>query len=361
MAAMPDSERRLILPVPNLGVTRVWEVGRVRFHPAGAVAELVEEARLGTRSPGPAWYQELITSKGSELDRWAVADLTAARIDKAVPLVSSALAVLRIVQHTAHPMVDVRLQSFGLPGQVMSASIDYLDLTQGPAWGWRRLGAAAGWTLNDEAHDAWTGDPAYRFIDAALAQAEAARTPLQRRALIAIDLLSQAWLSWQPDVALLNSVMALEVLLGEPDDSAKKFRLARRVCYFVCGWPGDRYPDGRRPSCPYLALPMDGKGRPGPDLAKITRGGRQGAYDDGIYCSQFFDVLDLYDDRNDIVHHGQLGLTQRDEGQASWFIASWLLQPVLRWFSEHPQAELAELDAEIAALPARASEPGNQH
>lgn len=35
---MPDSERRLILPVPNLGVTRVWEVGRVRFHPAGAVA-----------------------------------------------------------------------------------------------------------------------------------------------------------------------------------------------------------------------------------------------------------------------------------------------------------------------------------
>jgi hypothetical protein len=106
---------------------------------------------------------------------------------------------------------------------------------------------------------------------------------------------------------------------------------------------------------------MDGKGRPGPDFAKITRGGRQGAYDDGNYCLQFFDVLDLYDDRNDIVHHGQLGLTQREEGQATWFIASWLLRPVLRWFSEHPQAELAELDAEIAALPARFSEPGNQH
>ena len=121
--------------------------------------------------------------------------------------------------------------------------------------------------------------------------------------------------------------MALEVLPGEPDDSAKKFRLARRACYFVCGWPRDRYPDGRRPPCPYLALPIDSKGRPGPDLARIVKGGRQGAYDDGIYYSQFFDVLDLYDDRNDIVHHGYLGLSQREEGQATWFIASWLLQP----------------------------------
>jgi hypothetical protein len=361
MTAMPNPERRLILPVPNLAMTRVWEVGRVRFHPAGTVAKLVEDARLRTPGPGPAWYQELVTSKGGELDRWAVAEVTAAGIDEAVPMVSSALAILRIVQHTEHPMVDVRLQSFGLPGQVMSASIDYLDLTQGPAYGGRRLGAAGGWTLNDEAHDAWTGDPAYRFIDAALAEADADRTPLQRRAFIAIDLLRQAWLSWQPDVALLNSAMALEVLLGEPDDNAKKFRLARRVCYFVCGRPNDRYPDGRRPSCPYLALPIDGKGRPGPGLGKIIRGGRQGAYDDGIYCSQFFDVLDLYDDRNNIVHHGQLGLTQSEEGQATWFIASWLLRPLLRWFSEHPKAALAELDAEIAALPARASEPSNRH
>lgn len=72
MAAMPDSERRLILPVPNLGMTRVWEVGRVRFHPAGAVAELVEEARLGAPGPGPAWYQELARDE----DRYRILSVT---------------------------------------------------------------------------------------------------------------------------------------------------------------------------------------------------------------------------------------------------------------------------------------------
>jgi hypothetical protein len=111
----------------------------VRFHPAGAVTKLVKDARLGTPGPGPAWFQELVTSKGSELDRWAVAEVTASGIDVAIPMVSSALAILRITQHTERPMVNVRLQSFGLPGEVMSASIDYLDLTQvlhGDGGGW---------------------------------------------------------------------------------------------------------------------------------------------------------------------------------------------------------------------------------
>ena len=124
--------------MPNLGVTRVSEVGHVRFHPAGAVDEMIEEARLGTPGPGPAWYRELVTSKGNELDRWAVADVNASGIDEAVPQGSIALAVLRLVQHIEHPVIDVRLQRFGLPGQVMSASIDYLDVAQGPAWGWQR-------------------------------------------------------------------------------------------------------------------------------------------------------------------------------------------------------------------------------
>jgi len=65
----------------------------------------------------------------------------------------------------------------------------------------------------------------------------------------------------------------------------------------------------------------------------------------------FFDLLDLYDDRNQIVHNGGLDLSPEQEGPATWFIASWLLKPVLTWFAEHPHADLSELDAQIGSLP----------
>ena len=73
----------------------------------------------------------------------------------------------------------------------------------------------AGWTFDDAAHEAWTTDPALRFLDDAFTRAEPDRTTLHSRALLAVNLLSQGWLSWNPDVELLNSAMALEVLLGE--------------------------------------------------------------------------------------------------------------------------------------------------
>src|ERR1022692_4684650 len=50
-------------------------------------------------------------------------------------------------------------------------------------------------------------------------------------------------------------------------------------------------------------------------------------------------------------HGGHLGLTANEESHATWFIAAWLLRPVLRWFSQHPAADLTDLDDEIAALP----------
>ena len=37
-------------------------------------------------------------------------------------------------------------------------------------------------------------------------------------------------------------------------------------------------------------------------------------------CTQFFDVVELYDARNKIVHGGSLGLTESQESQAARFI-----------------------------------------
>jgi len=192
-------------------------------------------------------------------------------------------------------------------------------------------------------------EPAFRFLHEALIRPDQERTSLQRRALIAIDLFSQAWLSWQPDTALLSGVMALEVLLGDQTDRAKKLRVARRASYFVCGWPNHRYSDGQ-PTCPYLTHPLSSRGEPGPDLQRLIEAVKAGDAPH-MYCSQFFDVLGLFDARNDIVHEGRLGLTLRQERQTTWFVSGWLLKPVLTWFAKHPDSELTELDAEIAALP----------
>ena len=69
-----------------------------------------------------------------------------------------------------------------------------------------------------------------------------------------------------------------------------------------------------------------------------------------IPCTRFVQVRGIYSARNKIVHEGRLpaGWAHPD----TWFIAALLLGPVLAWFASHPDSNLSELDAEIAALPA---------
>jgi hypothetical protein len=119
----------------------------------------------------------------------------------------------------------------------------------------------------------------------------------------------------------------------------------------MCGWPsGTGYPAGNRPPCALLTLPLTTRGQPQQELRDLID-----AVDSGQInpCTEFFGVLDLFAARNRIVHGGRLGLTEKEQNRATWFISRWLLPQVLRWFADHPCAELAELDAEIAALAAR--------
>jgi hypothetical protein len=339
---------RILLPVVNLDVSCAWDVGGVRIHPAGSVAGIVAAARSGERGPVNATFEEWVEAKIRTLDSSAVAEVTVADQGEASSLVSSALSLLRIVQHVQNPMGDSTYQVFGLPGETSAAVVDYVIFDKGTmTTGNARVGALGGWELTDDDNAAWLTDPAYRFLDEALRVREAQRTMLQRRALIAAELLSQAWLSWKASVRLLNFVQAMEVLLGEKDDRAKKFRLARRVAYFACGWPGPRYTDGGRHACPYLSLPLT-SGDLRQRLADVKRARSQGRPAD---CTQFHDVLDLYEARNRVVHEGWLPETGQDFRFETWMIAAVVLRPVLTWFADHPGADLAELDAEIAALP----------
>ena len=63
--------------------------------------------------------------------------------------------------------------------------------------------------------------------------------------------------------------------------------------------------------------------------------------------------------RNRIVRGGRLGLTEKKQDAATWFISRWLSSRVLQWFAEHPGAELAELDTEIAAVTAQTPPTAN--
>lgn len=126
------------------------------------------------------------------------------------------------------------------------------------------------------------------------------------------------------------------------------FRIARRVSYFSCGWPGQLYPGTGRLACALLSLPLNGRrrGAPGPALRRVLNDMRAGRV---MRCTQFFDVCAIYDSRNEIVHQGQLRAGQDRPG--TWFIAAQLLGSVLAWFAAHPGSDLSDLDAEIAALP----------
>jgi hypothetical protein len=292
--------------------------GKRRFHPAGTGGKLIEEARSGGPQGLPDWFNEASDKTAADLDRIAVAEVEGTDgADEAIPLIESALAVLRAVQHIENSMSAGRFQTFGLPGQTITALLTYYNLS-GAAPGWQRIGVLAGWTFNDDSYAKWSRDPAYRFLDQALKRSIEQRTPLQRRAIVAIEQLSQAWLTWQPDMAFLSFVMALEALLGEPDDKAKKFRVARRVSYFICGMPFARFYVGeRRPACPFMTMPLDPRGNPRRELQEVMDEVRE-AGARGLRCTYFFDMLDIYGDRNALVHGGDLGLTHRQESQATW-------------------------------------------
>lgn len=111
-----DSGARLIVPVPNLGVSQVWEVGQVRFHPAGSADALVMTADAQLSGSAPSLWYELVAEKVTGFGQAAVAELVAGNLDEAMPEVASALAVLRAVQHMRHPMSGTSRATFGLPG-----------------------------------------------------------------------------------------------------------------------------------------------------------------------------------------------------------------------------------------------------
>jgi hypothetical protein len=193
-----DAGTRVLLPVPGLDVASTWHVGPVIFHPAGAARELIDAIPQEDWPPDHPVFREWLEGRVSALSASAVAELSVTGADNAeataaaVDLVESALAIMRAVQHMRNPMNAMDHQTFGLPGDVRSAILDYIVSGKTTTIGASRSGALAGWTFSDADRRAWQTDPAFRFLDQALNSPESDRTILQGRALLTIACLAKA-------------------------------------------------------------------------------------------------------------------------------------------------------------------------
>ena len=254
----PRAANRLLLPVPGLDVDSIWQVGPVPFirpRARGLIEAMSRDPAAPTSRPcGRAlWpFSALCESAAAEV---SVTDADDGEAMAGGRTNRNALAIMRAVQYIRHPMNGMDHQAFGLPGDVPQRSWTYVVIGETLTVGAAKSGALAGLTLSDDDHQAWMADPVFRFLDHALSCPEPDRTMLQGRALLAISLLSQDWLSYKPDVGLLNSAMALEVLLGEEAD--KKRRLGLPGGPLLLLWMArpalSRY---GRAACPLLSLPL---------------------------------------------------------------------------------------------------------
>ncbi len=255
MSELPQPHR-FLLPIPSLTVEDCWRIGNVSLLPAGSVAGLIATQRKSEGRPSHPIDSIIDREHGARLNETTVAQVEATTPRVAYEMVSDALAIVRLFQHSRFLSVNTDWQTFGLPGQVRSWAVEYIDLDAGPGGGSFFDGAAAGWEFSVADRLAFDSDPGLRYLCQALSKSEESRTAFEHGAMIAARLFSASSLTYDADHKVLATVAALEVLLGEGGAAAQTYAVARRGAFLYCA-VGTSPPSmcGRdRNSCPYLAL-----------------------------------------------------------------------------------------------------------
>jgi hypothetical protein len=159
-----------------------------------------------------------------------VAQVDAPNIDAALDLVTVATDILRVFQKIQH--YSYRTTMFGLPGQLYRSNVRYLMLGDEVGPGFRNRGEAIGFTFSEEMHATWNSSRIFPSL-AALVGTSGSPDDGPRRALVGIQLLSQAILEHRPGFKILNLIIGLESMLLERLTQSQGFRLARRALYFT--------------------------------------------------------------------------------------------------------------------------------
>jgi hypothetical protein len=330
---------KFLLPLEGLTLPAVWDVGVVRLHPADSARELIDDHRRGSTAVSlvhnpAADFRSTMSS--------AAAEVPADDIEQALDLVTTAVDVVRVYQQaTTH----FETTMFGIPGEIQRSVVSYAQLGEGMGVGWRARGQALGWTFGQDEHMGFRASRGFTF--AANAVGIESPNEAQRRALLGIQLASQAILDHRPALRILSALMAAEAMLLERKKSPQALRLARRAVFFTCGSAEDDLCGRARPTCPALSTPVEGS-----NIAQLNDLRQRGDTDYRWRCSEWHRVLDWYNLRSEIVHGGSIQVSESQARSITYWLLHEVIPLALSWFAEHQTDPLGQLDDAIANLPA---------
>jgi hypothetical protein len=329
-----------LVPLEGLTLPGVWDLGAVRLHTEESAKRFLDECSNSNTQHSPD--QEQLTDFRNALDS-AAAQVHADTIDEAVDLTTTAVDILRVFQqantHNATTM-------FGLPGQIQSAVVRYAQIHGRVGIGWKRTGGHLGWTFGEAEDAEFQSSTGFRFAADALGAPH--RTEAQRRAILGIQLASQSILDHRPAMKVLSALMAAEAMLLERSTTPQAFRLARRVAFFTCGTPEGEHCGRGRPTCPVVGTSPDHKA-----VARLKELRTRGNADFRWRCSEWHRALDWYDLRSEIVHGGNVEVSDKDANEVVFWLLHDLVPPTLEWLASHASHPLDELDSALDALPAQ--------
>jgi hypothetical protein len=322
------------IPIDGLTVVADWVVGPVVFRPSADVLLEIEPDPTRNRVEG---FHRLVDERSTG----AFAQVDAADIDEAIDLVAQAVDVLRVFQHVRH--FTTILTQFGIAGDVGGGVVPYATAgTQGTGYGFSHRGEVLGWTFDDPGE--WVASEAFQWVATAIGSSRV--TPAQRRAMVGVQLLSDAIVEQRGAFKMVALVTALEAWLLERRRSAQTFHLARAVAFFGCGRHSGDLCGRSRETCPYLELdPAESA-----DVKRLKRLRTHGALPPWR-CSEWHRVVDWHEQRSDVVHGAGPTISYKDASNSLYWVLRYLTEPILKWLSAHPEDPVRQLTADIGALP----------
>lgn len=327
-----------IVPIEGLTVSAPWQVGAVRISPPDQLPALDVARAVSQGSPAQGIFDQDV----AEMKCNALAEVEAVNIDSALDVIEDAVDVLRVYQQAR---ALTQCATFGLPGDTYRSRVFYAQVGERTGFGGLARGEFLGWTFTEANLADFSTSTAFRFV----ADAVGVATPSEgaRRALLGVELLSQAIMTHRPGLKLFGVVQALEAMLLRGDGGPKKLSLARYVAFFGCGSVEGDLCGRQRPTCPYLALDP-ASDRDGKKLRELKE--RSDA-DHWWRCSEWQQVVQWYDLRNRAAHGEGRLVELKDASTAEYWVLHYLLEPILEWLRLHQEEPVEALEQAVAALP----------
>jgi hypothetical protein len=258
-------------------------------------------------------------------------------IEAGIETVRASLGALRLFQASRRQWTET---TFGLPAELSYAVTRLVTVWERSGVWLNRSGHVPGYRFSEEALSEWHRSDAFTFLDSALsAPADEGR----QRAVRGLLVFDRAVLEHLPDLRMLGFAGALEAWLLRRSAGSQTLRLARHVAWFGCGAHSGILCGRERPICPYLYL------RPerGDEQRLLGRLKKLGDAHVAWRCSEWRRVMNWYDARSEVAHGGMNAVDAKAADDAEFWIARFLVQPILLWMRDHPVDPIGALEAAL--------------